>query len=122
MSTESVLENSVLCKRLRIEYPIIEAGMGQVAYGRLAAAVSAAGGLGVIGAGYLTADELRREGTVLALGLMVRVVPAAELDAAGPAEGMGLAKILMARSFESSFDEILERRRADFPGAARRQD
>src|SRR3546814_13850329 len=39
----------------------MQAGMGQVAYGRLAAAVSAAGGLVVIGAGYLTADELRRE-------------------------------------------------------------
>jgi enoyl-[acyl-carrier protein] reductase II len=35
--------------------------MGQVAYGRLAGAVSAAGGLGVIGAGYLTGEELRRE-------------------------------------------------------------
>lgn len=61
MTIESVLRNTVLCKRLGIEYPIMQAGMGQVAYGRLAAAVSAAGGLGVIGAGYLTGDELRRE-------------------------------------------------------------
>ena len=35
--------------------------MGQVAYGELAAAVSAAGGLGVIGANYLSGDELCRE-------------------------------------------------------------
>ena len=37
--------------------------MGQVAYGTLTAAVSEAGGLGVIGAGanYLSAEELRRE-------------------------------------------------------------
>lgn len=61
VSIEGVLRSTALCRRLGIEYPIIQAGMGQVAYGRLAAAVSSAGGLGVIGAGYLTGDELRRE-------------------------------------------------------------
>ncbi len=61
MTIAQVLQSTVLCRRLGIRYPIMQAGMGQVAYGRLAAAVSAAGGLGVIGAGYLTADELRRE-------------------------------------------------------------
>jgi len=42
---------SPLCRRLGIEVPIFQAGMGFVARAPLAAAVSAAGGLGVIGAG-----------------------------------------------------------------------
>jgi enoyl-[acyl-carrier protein] reductase II len=61
VSIEKLLRSTELCRRVGLEYPIMQAGMGQVAYGRLAGAVSAAGGLGVIGAGYLTADELRRE-------------------------------------------------------------
>ncbi|MBX6378136.1 MAG: nitronate monooxygenase [Clostridia bacterium] len=48
-----------ICERLGIEYPIFQAGMGFVARGELAAAVSEAGGLGCIGAGHLTLDELR---------------------------------------------------------------
>ena len=51
-----------VCDLLGIEVPILQAGMGWVAYGRLAAAVSSAGGLGVIGAGTnMPADDLRRE-------------------------------------------------------------
>ncbi len=50
-----------LCKLLGIRYPIIQAGMGLIATGKLAGEVSRAGGLGVIGAGYMTADELRSE-------------------------------------------------------------
>lgn len=51
-----------ICERLGITYPVFQAGMGWVARGDLAAAVSEAGGLGVIGAGSnLTADELRDE-------------------------------------------------------------
>lgn len=51
-----------LCKRLGLEHPVFQAGMGWVARAELAAAVSAAGGLGVIGAGSnMTADELRSE-------------------------------------------------------------
>lgn len=50
-----------LCELLGIRYPIMQAGMGLIARGDLAAAVSEAGGLGVIGAGHLTLDELRRE-------------------------------------------------------------
>lgn len=61
MSLERIFEGSALRRRLGLRYPVVQAGMGQVAYGRLAGAVSAAGGLGVIGAGYLSADELRRE-------------------------------------------------------------
>lgn len=51
-----------ICERLGIEFPVFQAGMGWVARGELAAAVSEAGGLGVIGAGSTsTPDELRDE-------------------------------------------------------------
>ena len=50
-----------LCDLLEIEYPIAQAGMGYVARGELAAAVSEAGGLGVIGAASISAKQLREE-------------------------------------------------------------
>ena len=50
-----------LCDLLEIEYPIIQGGMAWVATGELAAAVSQAGGLGVIGAGNAPADAVREE-------------------------------------------------------------
>ena len=46
---------------LDIRHPVLLAPMGNVAGGRLAAAVSRAGGLGLIGAGYGDADWLARE-------------------------------------------------------------
>ena len=49
------------CDLLGIEKPIVQAGMGFVARSELASAVSQAGGLGVIGAAFLTPDELRQE-------------------------------------------------------------
>jgi enoyl-[acyl-carrier protein] reductase II len=52
---------SEICDRLGIELPIIQAGMGFIARAELAAAVSEAGGLGMIGAASLSADELRSE-------------------------------------------------------------
>ena len=61
MSLENMLENNALCRRLGIRYPICQAGMFHVAYGKLAAAVSNAGGLGVIGSAYLSGDELREQ-------------------------------------------------------------
>lgn len=61
MTAEQRLKSSRICSLLGIEYPILQAGMGQVAYGALAAAVSEAGGLGVIGSGYLSGEELRKE-------------------------------------------------------------
>lgn len=45
-----------LCKLLNIEYPIIQGGMAWVATAELAAAVSNAGGLGIIAAGNAPAD------------------------------------------------------------------
>ena len=50
-----------LCELLGIEYPIVQAGMGYVARADLCAAVSAAGGLGMIGAASLTPSELQEE-------------------------------------------------------------
>jgi nitronate monooxygenase len=50
-----------LTERLDIEHPIISAPMGFIAGGRLAAAVSNAGGLGLIGGGYGDAGWLDRE-------------------------------------------------------------
>lgn len=50
-----------ICDLFGIEYPIILAGMGGVAMADLVAAVSNAGGLGVIGAATLGAEDLRRE-------------------------------------------------------------
>jgi enoyl-[acyl-carrier protein] reductase II len=60
MNAHDILHTQ-FCKRLGIQYPICQAGMGFVAPGRLAAAVSAAGGLGVIGAASMTAVQLREE-------------------------------------------------------------
>ena len=50
-----------LCELLDIEYPILLAGMGGAANAELAAAVSEADGLGIIGAINLTPDELDSE-------------------------------------------------------------
>ena len=51
-----------ICAQLGIEYPVFQAGMGFVARAQLVAAVSEAGGLGVIGAGSnLSPAELRAE-------------------------------------------------------------
>ncbi len=52
---------TVLCDLLGIQYPIIQGGMAWVATGELAAAVSEAGGLGVIGAGNAPPDVVRKE-------------------------------------------------------------
>jgi len=50
-----------ICDLLGIQYPILQAGMGFIARADLAAAVYAAGGLGVIGAATLTPDELQAD-------------------------------------------------------------
>ena len=51
---------TALCDLLGIEYPIIQSGMGSVAGPDLAAEVSRAGGLGVIGGLNVPPDELRK--------------------------------------------------------------
>jgi NAD(P)H-dependent flavin oxidoreductase YrpB (nitropropane dioxygenase family) len=55
---KSVLHTE-LCDMFGIEYPIVLAGMGYVSGPALTAAVSNAGGLGVLGAASFTTDELR---------------------------------------------------------------
>ncbi|NMA70205.1 MAG: enoyl-[acyl-carrier-protein] reductase FabK [Desulfitobacterium sp.] len=50
-----------ICELLNIEYPILQGGMAWVATGELAAAVSEAGGLGIIGAGQAPGEWLRQE-------------------------------------------------------------
>lgn len=50
-----------LTERLAIDHPVLLAPMGSVAGGELARAVSRAGGLGLIGAGYGDSDWMARE-------------------------------------------------------------
>ncbi len=52
---------TALCDLLDIEYPIFQGGMAWVATGELAAAVSEAGGLGIIGAGNAPGDWVKGE-------------------------------------------------------------
>lgn len=52
---------SKVSELLGIEYPILQGGMAWVATGELAAAVSEAGGLGIIGSGQAPADWVRQE-------------------------------------------------------------
>lgn len=50
-----------ICRLLEIQYPIIQGGMSWVATAELAAAVSEAGGLGIIGAGNAPPEVVRGE-------------------------------------------------------------
>ncbi|BAF59925.1 MAG: enoyl-[acyl-carrier-protein] reductase FabK [Pelotomaculum sp.] len=50
---------TILCDLLGIDYPIIQGGMAWVSTAELAAAVSEAGGLGIIGSGNASPDWLR---------------------------------------------------------------
>ena len=61
MPATNLVDKNSFCELLDIRYPICQAGMYQVAYGRLAAAVSEAGGLGVIGSAFMKPEDLRRE-------------------------------------------------------------
>jgi nitronate monooxygenase len=84
-----------LTEKLAIEHPILLAPMGVIAGGRLAAAVSDAGGLGIIGGGYGDADWLDRQ-----------------FAAAGSARvGCGFITWSMARS-PALLDQVLARRPA----------
>jgi len=50
-----------ICEMLGIRYPIFLGGMAHVSRAPLVAAVSAAGGLGIIGSGGMSAEKLREE-------------------------------------------------------------
>lgn len=80
---------------LGVEHPVVLAPMGSVAGGRLAAAVSAAGALGLVGVGYGEQLHLRRE-----------------LDAAGGARvGVGFITWVLDRR-PTMLDAALDRRPA----------
>lgn len=57
----SVELNNPLFEKLGMKYPIVQGGMAWAGTGRLAGAVSEAGGLGIIGTGYWKADKVREE-------------------------------------------------------------
>ncbi len=59
--TESTLLRTRLTDLLGIRYPIVQAGMIWVSGGKLAAAVSNAGGLGLVGAGSMRPDTFREQ-------------------------------------------------------------
>lgn len=50
-----------ICELLGIRYPVFQGGMARIADGKLAAAVSDGGGLGIIAAGNAPADYVRQE-------------------------------------------------------------
>jgi len=56
-----MFENNVICKMLNIKYPIFQGGMAWIGTAELASAVSNAGGLGLIGAGHMPPDILKKE-------------------------------------------------------------
>ncbi len=56
-----MFENNPICKLLNIKYPIFQGGMAWVGTAELASAVSNAGGLGLIGAGHMPPDVLKKE-------------------------------------------------------------
>ena len=55
------MPNSVLCEMLDIRYPFFQGGMAWISDGRLAAAVSEGGGLGIIASGNAPADYVREQ-------------------------------------------------------------
>ncbi len=60
MTSPRPMLKTKLCDLLGIDYPIIQSGMGGIAGPALAAEVSNAGGLGILAATRLTADQVRQ--------------------------------------------------------------
>ena len=52
---------SAICEMLGIRYPVFQGGMAWIADGKLAAAVSDGGGLGIIAAGNASGDYVRQQ-------------------------------------------------------------
>ncbi len=52
---------STICEMLDIKYPVFQGGMAWIADGKLAAAVSDGGGLGIIAAGNASGDYIRQQ-------------------------------------------------------------
>ena len=112
-----------LTERFDIEHPIISAPMGMIAGGRLAAAVSNAGGLGLIGGGYGDGGWLEREfsaaGNAQSRMRLHYVVAGAAAgiarSGAGKATCRGDAVVRAGRCFRRADQAI--RRAGDLPGA-----
>src|SRR6476659_8738360 len=49
---------NLVCEQLKVRYPIIQGGMGNISHAALTAAVSEAGGLGTIGCGTMRPEEI----------------------------------------------------------------
>ncbi len=102
-----------LCSRLGIEVPIIGAPMGGVAGPELAAAVSAAGGLGLLGHALVDLDEMPRQiGAVRAatdrpfgVGLLFPSRADSLPPVAGPASTDAFPEFLKALGDPVSFDQ-----------------
>ncbi|MFC2033920.1 nitronate monooxygenase [Chloroflexota bacterium] len=52
---------TAICNLLDIKYPIIQGGMAHISTAKLVSAVSNAGGLGIVGAGYYEPDWVRKQ-------------------------------------------------------------
>ena len=61
MTPQGTFENNPICRMLGIDYPILLGGMAHVSRAPLVAAVSAAGGFGIIGSGGMPPDVLVKE-------------------------------------------------------------
>ena len=51
---------NLVCEQLKIKYPIVQGGMGNISHAALTAAVSEAGGLGTIGCGTMKPHEVEK--------------------------------------------------------------
>ena len=60
-SDRSLVFRTPLCDLLGIDYPVVQAGMGAAATPQLAAAVSNAGGLGIVSASWKSPEVGRKE-------------------------------------------------------------
>ena len=95
MAETNYFSNNPVCRILGIRFPICQAGMYSVAYGKLAAAVSNAGGLGVIGSAFMTAKELRKE---------IRLVKNATDKIGQTVEGLKTLKVVKMLSDERNIN------------------
>lgn len=99
---------TALTELLGIRYPIVQTGMGYVAGARLAAATSAAGGLGIIASATLSLPELRtavravreRTGAPFGVNLRADATDAAARVALLVAEGVPVASFALAPTQE----------------------
>jgi len=110
-----------LCRELGIEYPIFSAGIGNAAGPELVAAVSNAGGLGVLGASGMAPDEMGRliqlvhELTRLPFGVNIIIEETEEgdrawlLDAVAAAGAHGAVAVMLFWGDPSPYVQVAHR-------------